>query len=641
MIGIRDIIRDKLNKSIETKVLASVVLGALAVVGISTTCMLYIKAKNTELVGLTTARVVAQQAASVRKYYANEVVPRAKKAGMQVDFDFDQRDNTLPSPATLTKVLGEEIGKLYPGSKIRLYSHLPFQHRAGSETYDTFEKEALAAVEKDPKQPYARLETVDGRLSMRYAIADVMQSSCVECHNNHPQSPKTDWKEGDVRGAVEVIVPVDEAAAGLRAGTLTLVLLSIVSLALLAGAIVLVLRRTVVNPLQSLAATAKRISMGDFTARADTSGEDEIAQTAASFNQMLDHTLALVQSQEERDDLNTSIQTLRHEVANVADGDLTVTAAVSDDATGAIAESFNQMVAQLRTILMQVQETSMQVSTSANEVQVTAEHLATGSDTQAAQIVDSSAAIDEMAVSIQQVSDNAALSANVAEQALSNAQRGAQAVQNTIQGMQRIRDQVQATAQRIQTLGEHSQAIGESVQLINDIADRTSVLALNASIEAALAGEAGLGFAVVAQEVERLAERSAEATRQIGHVVQLVQEEAKAAMAAMQSSQREVQSGAQVAAQAGQALQEIEQVAARLAELSQSISMASRQQARGSEGLARAMNEIADVTQQTAAGTKQAAVSISNLAVLADTLRGSVSTFKLPETSNGNGPRRR
>jgi twitching motility protein PilJ len=250
--------------------------------------------------------------------------------------------------------------------------------------------------------------------------------------------------------------------------------------------------------------------------------------------------------------------------------------------------------------------------------------------------VDSAAALDEMAVSIQQVSENASLSAMVADQALANAKQGALAVQNTVDAMHRMRDQVQETSARIQSLDQRSQEISEIVQLIADIADRTGVLALNASIEASLAGEAGQGFAIVAHEVERLAERATDATKLINDLVDSIQSETHEAMAAMVSSTREVSEGSRVADQAGQALSEIESVSTRLADLIQSISLAAMQQARGSESLSRAMSEISEVTQDTASGTKQAAESISQLAMLADELRGSVSTFKLPASMAGS-----
>jgi twitching motility protein PilJ len=370
--------------------------------------------------------------------------------------------------------------------------------------------------------------------------------------------------------------------------------------------------------------------MGNYGARAEVTTGDELGTLSTSLNAMLDNTLALIQTREERDVMQASIMKLLDEVSGVAEGDLTVEAEVTADITGAIADSFNFMTSQLRDIIGGVHEATLQVSSSANEIQTTAEHLAQGSEAQAGQIADTAAAVEEMAVSIQQVSENATLSATVGEQALANAQQGAKAVQDTVEEMNRIRDQVQETGKRIKRLGESSQEIGEIVQLIGDIADRTSILALNASIQAAMAGEAGRGFAVVAEEVERLAERSTEATKQITTLIRTIQNETNEAAAAMEATTQEVVAGSQLAEQAGQALAEIESVSNRLAELIQSISLAAKQQARGSETLATSMDEIAEVTQQTAAGTKQAAVSINSLAFLADELRASVSAFKLP-----------
>jgi twitching motility protein PilJ len=244
------------------------------------------------------------------------------------------------------------------------------------------------------------------------------------------------------------------------------------------------------------------------------------------------------------------------------------------------------------------------------------------------------AAVEDMAASIQQVSENATVSAKVGEQARTSAEQGVVAVQNTIQGMSHIRDQVQETSKRIKRLGESSQEIGEIVQLIGDIADRTSILALNASIQAAMAGDAGKGFAVVADEVERLAERATASTKQIETLIRTIQSETAEAVSAMEVTTDEVVRGSALAEEAGRALSEIGSVSGELSELIQSISLASKQQARGSDEVARSMGVASDVTQQTAAGTKQAAEAISQLAALADDLRASVSTFKLP---SGNG----
>jgi twitching motility protein PilJ len=574
---------------------------------------------------------------SLRGFYSETVVPRIKKAGMQPHFEFLDHDDRLPAPATLVNVLGDKLNADHPGSRMRLFSRYPFAHRADTETYDAFQMEALSALEQDSSRPFYRMEMVDGRLSMRYAVPDIMKKSCVTCHNSHPLSPKKDWQEGDVRGALEVVIPVDDTAMAMDQGTFMLV--GLISAALLAMGLIVVMvcRRTLIDPVRSLSRTNERIRSGDLRARAAIESQDELGAMANEFNALLDRMVSLVETTEaDRDNMQESIMRLLAEVSDVAKGDLTVAAAVTEDMTGAIADSFNHMIGQLRRLVTSVRDATLQVSASASQIQNTAEQLAEGSISQAEQIVDSAAALDEMAVSIQQVSENASLSATVADQALANAKQGTLAVQNTVEAMHRMRDQVQQTSTRIQSLDQRSQEISEIVQLIADIADRTGVLALNASIEASLAGEAGQGFAIVAHEVERLAERATDATKQINDLVGSIQSETHEAMMAMVSSTREVAEGSRVADQAGQALREIESVSTRLADLIQSISLAATQQARGSESLSRAMSEISEVTQDTASGTKQAAESISQLAMLADELRSSVSTFKLPASMAGS-----
>ncbi len=399
------------------------------------------------------------------------------------------------------------------------------------------------------------------------------------------------------------------------------------------GAIIgaLLFQRGITRQLAAIGETFSRIGIGDFGARVEVTSQDELGDLSTNLNAMLENTLTLIQTGEERDQIQASILKLLEEVSSVADGDLTAEAEVTAEVTGAIADSFNYMIEQLRQIISNVQDTTLQVSAAASEIQATTEHLAAGSESQSDQIVNTSAAIDEMAVSIQQVSESATSASAVAEQALNNAQDGNTAVTKTITGMNAIRQGVQETAKRIKRLGESSQEIGEIVQLIGDIADRTSILALNASIQAAMAGEAGRGFAVVAEEVERLADRSAEATKRIEGLIKTIQSETTEAVAAMEGTTQEVVAGSGLANEAGRSLEEIQAVSNRLAELITSITMAAKQQARGSESVATAMGDISEVTQQTAAGTKQAAVSISNLAELADSLRESVRAFKLPE----------
>jgi twitching motility protein PilJ len=326
-----------------------------------------------------------------------------------------------------------------------------------------------------------------------------------------------------------------------------------------------------------------------------------------------------------------AILRLLDELIDLADGDLTISATVSEDFTGAIADSINFTIDQLRQLVSRINSTAVQVSHAAQSTQQTAYHLAEASNHQAQEIAGASAAINEMAVTIDQVSANASESALVAGKSVSIANNGAKLVQNTIHGMDTIREQIQDTSKRIKRLGESSQEIGDIVSLINDIADQTNILALNAAIQASMAGDAGRGFAVVADEVQRLAERSAAATKQIGTLVKTIQSDTNEAVISMEQTTSEVVHGARLAQDAGVALEEIEGVSANLAELIQNISNAARQQASSAGHISNTMNVIQEITSQTTAGTGETADSIGNLANMASDLRESVAGFTLPD----------
>lgn len=329
-----------------------------------------------------------------------------------------------------------------------------------------------------------------------------------------------------------------------------------------------------------------------------------------------------------------AILRLLDELADLADGDLTISATVTEDFTGAIADSINFTIDQLRVLVSNINDTAVKVSSAAQDSQATALQLAKASEHQAQEIAGASAAINEMAVTIDQVSVNAEESARVADRSVELADTGAKVVRNTIDGMDTIREQIQDTAKRIKRLGESSQEIGDIISLINDIADQTNILALNAAIQASMAGDAGRGFAVVADEVQRLAERSSAATRQIEVLVKTIQSDTSEAVISMEKTTADVVKGAELANDAGDALSEIEEVSNDLAELIQNISNAARQQASSAVHVSNTMNVIQDITSQTAQGTMATAKSIGNLSDLANELRGSVAGFTLPHKND-------
>jgi twitching motility protein PilJ len=334
-------------------------------------------------------------------------------------------------------------------------------------------------------------------------------------------------------------------------------------------------------------------------------------------------------SERQNKENQAAIMRLLDEIGNLASGDLTVRAKVTEHMTGAIADSINYTIDELRRLVAGINAAAQQVNVATQEAQSVSTQLLQAAQKQATEIQGTGKSVAHMAQSMSAVSENADDSARVAESSLHAASKGAQAVQNAIRGMNDIRDQIQETSKRIKRLGESSQEIGEIVQLISDITEQTNVLALNAAIQAASAGDAGRGFTVVAEEVQRLAERSAEATKHIGAIVKSIQRDTQDAVDAMERSTRGVVEGTKTADEADQALREIEKISNRLAELIGSISNATKQQAASADDVASKMKVILGVTQLTTEGTKKTALAATRLTQLADGLKSSVAGFKV------------
>ncbi|MES2877211.1 MAG: methyl-accepting chemotaxis protein [Pseudomonadota bacterium] len=324
-----------------------------------------------------------------------------------------------------------------------------------------------------------------------------------------------------------------------------------------------------------------------------------------------------------------AILRLMNELQTVAEGDLTQEATVTEDITGAIADSVNYTVEELRSLVGSVQNTAARVAQTTSDVDTTSTELLAASNEQLHEIRETGRSVVDMASRINDVSVQAQESAAVARQSLQAAEVGLQAVQNAIGGMNSIRDQIQETSKRIKRLGESSQEIGEITELISDITEQTNVLALNAAIQAASAGEAGRGFSVVAEEVQRLAERSADATRQIAALVKAIQTDTQDAVGAMERSTQGVVEGAKLSDNAGTALTEIDQVSRRLSDLIEQISNSTSREANLANVVAENIQHIFAVTEQTGEGTRSTATQVRELSKMAEELRQSVARFKI------------
>ena len=374
------------------------------------------------------------------------------------------------------------------------------------------------------------------------------------------------------------------------------------------------------------------INSGNYSARTEVVSRDELGEMAVTLNNMLDNITVLIQSQAERDAIQESIMKLLEEISTLTEGDLTARAEVTEDMTGAIADSFNAMSDQLSEIIRKVKIATASVDETSEDVAKQTITLANRNIEQSRKVRSAIDSINTMAESIRNVSQNAAQSANVSEVSRQSAREGAEAVQKTNAAMSEIREQINETARSIKRLGESSMEIGNVIQIINDIADRTSILALNASIQAAMAGDAGHGFAVVADEVQRLAESSGNSTKQIEALIKNIQAEIKNVSSRMDDSIGKVVLGSQLADDAHAKLQQIEQVSNQLADLIGAITSATTEQVEVSETISSTMQQIGEVSQESSQSSQETATSMDMLSRTARDLRAAVEMFKVSDT---------
>lgn len=383
--------------------------------------------------------------------------------------------------------------------------------------------------------------------------------------------------------------------------------------------------------MEGFCSTLAAVREGISSARVPEGGLRELNELSEDLNRTLAVSEPLFQSNAERDAIQTSVLQLLYEVSRAADGDLTENAKVAPDLTGAIADSFNDLIESLRTVIGDVQRASHQVAGTAADLYGSTTLLANRAEEQVTRVESTSLAIARMTLNIGEIAQHAKESAQMARLALEGARHGNDAVQDTIRGMDRIREQAHQAAHRIKRLGETSQEIGEAAQLIDEISQRTSLLALNASIQAAAAGPAGRSFAVVAEEVERLAVASAKATRRIEALVRAVQGEANATATAMENAISEVVGGSEQVNRAGEALVKSEEVFHRLADMTAFIFDEATDRSKTSERLAEAVGGLIRLNKSITSGVRLTANSVQELFGLAQGLNASSGRFHLPE----------
>lgn len=436
---------------------------------------------------------------------------------------------------------------------------------------------------------------------------------------------------GTVRVGMNKAIILDAAKnAGLR----LLAVFGVIAVLGIASAVVFA--RRITKPVTALVTVAQRVGHGDLTQLAPVTSRDEIGQMAATFNDSIVRLRGLMQTETERDDerrkredLQQNIIKFLDTVVEIGQGDLTKRGEVTWDVLGNVVDAINLMVEEISVVIGDVRQAAVKVAAGSNEMMAITGQLAGAAQAQSREAMSVNSSTEEMTLSVRQVAQSADQSARAARQALEAAQKGEQSVRNSLAGMQQIRAEVQTISKKIKALGDRSLEISEIVNTIQDIAAQTHLLALNASIEAAGAGDAGLRFSVVADEVRKLAERASQATRDISALIKNVQVETHEAVVAMEEGTKEVEGGYQVSLKAEEALQEIAQISHTSAELAADISLASQKQVRGAEATATAVQSIAGVAVQTEQGVLQSRKTAEELARLAEELTSKLSRFKL------------
>jgi len=433
---------------------------------------------------------------------------------------------------------------------------------------------------------------------------------------------------GGTLGSVHVGLNMTTIKAHIRNLLLYIMIVGVVALTIL-STVTLVLSAITISPVKDLMRVAEAMGSGDLSKKVTVTTGDELGQLGTTLNQTIERLQGLIQTESDRDKMQHQVMDLLSIVSSAAEGDLTVKAEVTADALGSVADAFNLMLTGLTTLVTQASNVATEIQRSTADILHSSERMKTGAEQQAGLIRNASDAVNAMSSTTQRVAENAEAATQTSLKATQAAVKGGASVAETIKGMQRIRAAVQTTGKKIKGLGERSLEIGAIIEVINEIATQTNLLALNAAIEAARAGEQGKGFAVVADEVRKLAERAARATKDITGLIKGIQVETSEAVTVMEEGTREVEEGTKLADQAGAALREIEQIVKQTAGLVTDITQAASDQVKVTESVVSTMDHISKFTQETTQGVEDTVTTIGKLADLSKRLTDAIGRFKL------------
>ena len=551
----------------------------LPIVGIFIPCLVIVAwvvpalvSKNAQEEAIVSAQRTAEQFKTIRAYYTKNVVGKVVgKEGLKASFNHKSESDSIPLPATMIHDLGELLGD--KGTNLKLYSSFPFPNRA-SRQLDSFAQEAWRAVNASPNKPFVKNEQIDGVPYVRVGIADFMVSEvCVACHNSRADTPKNDWKLNDVRGVLEVTIPIDQQVANGRLISAYLIGILAAILVVIMVSIVLIYKKAIGSKLDSIASALTGIAEGDgdLTQRVDSQGEHELSRIGKAFNQFVDK-------------LSSTVKAIADDSARLTE----------------VSDSLYQIQNQCTVSIQNQEQETEQVATATNEMSATA----------------------------QEIAENASNASDTTNKTLDITQSGNRAVEKSVSSTQQLAEDIKMASEAAGQLQENSHNIGGVLDVIHSIAEQTTLLALNAAIEAARAGEQGRGFAVVADEVRQLAARTQDSTREIQEITESLHSSTDKMVLLMSKSQERVDGTVSLSNQVGEELHNIKQAVEAMNAINMQIAAAAEQQGEVVESVNKNTNMINQMSQTNAAQAKESMSQVLLLNDLAQHLRELTGYFK-------------
>ena len=533
---------------------------------------------------------------------------------------------------------------------------------------DEYESDILKKFETENHSEQFEIDEKTNRI--RFFRPVKLTEECLQCHGDPNRSfeywgrndgkditgtKMEGWKVGEIHGAFEVMIDMKPIQA--TVSNQSLIIAGITG----AGVILIVLISLFVTnmigkPVIALNKAAQKVSEGQTDVHVDVIAEDELGSLSKNFNLMVasinqkNQELmnekkdiqrkveeAVKESEVQKNYLERSAQKMLVEIDKFANGDLTVQLEKEkDDVMGSLFSGFNSVVLNIRKMIEQVIEAVQATASASSEISSSTEELAAGAQEQSAQTTEVAGAVEEMTKTILETSTNVTRASEIAKTSGNIARDGGKVVSDTIGGMNRIAEVVTQAAETVKELGSSSDKIGEIVQVIDDIADQTNLLALNAAIEAARAGEQGRGFAVVADEVRKLAERTTKATKEIASMIKEIQKDTNNAVVSMVKGTEEVNSGKQLAQKAGEALDQIISSSKEVVDNIAQVAAASEEQSAAAEQISKNIEGISSVANESATGVQQIARAAEDLNNLTVNLQNLVSQFKISKNGESN-----